>query len=169
MRSFFVFCLLVWSSKVHAFTPSADQSDAFEAALTQFWGRFEDGAFGRIYDRSDNAFQAAVEKTDFLTTWSKHVADFGLGTTLNFSDRIWYDQGRSGVFAVSEVQFLTNQSFVGCGYFVFKETKGIGFRFIRSEILFVPAELRSEGERALYEHVQKVPGCHNALKAFERD
>ncbi|MEO0343255.1 MAG: hypothetical protein AAF198_07445 [Pseudomonadota bacterium] len=167
MRSFFVFWLLFCASMVQAFTPSADQGGAFEAALVQFWGRFSESQFETIYDKSDNSFQAAVQKSEFLATWNRHLSDFGQARLLKVSDRIWYDQGASGIFAVSEVQFSTNQFFFGCGYFVFKETKGIGFRFIRSDILYVPEELRSERERALFEQVRKLPGCGTVLTAFD--
>ena len=166
---FFLFGAFVflWTEAALAFVPTARQVELFDIAVEQFQNRMEQGAIARIYETADPSFQVAVSKAEFLRVWDNHQRDFGTAGIWNVSETFWYDQGAQGIFAVSELQFLTDANFVGCGYLVFKESGTLGFLFLRSDTLFIPAELASQAQRDLYAHIEKAPGCAGALDVFE--
>ncbi|MEM0977616.1 MAG: hypothetical protein AAGJ34_08785 [Pseudomonadota bacterium] len=167
MRSglFFVIVML-WAGCLQAFVPTARQMELFDIAVEQYQDRMARGEIARIYETADPSFQVAVSKAEFLRSWDNHIRNFGTAERWNISEIFWYDEGTEGLFAVSELQFLTGDAFVGCGYLVFKETRNVGFRFIRSDTLFVPRVLSSASERQLYAQVQNLPGCAKALDVF---
>ena len=167
MRFFYSCLICLLASPVWAFEPNSQQYQSFSIAVERFQSQMELGQTEAIYDQADVSFQAAVQKFEFLATWTNYRNDFGAARRWNISETFWYDQGAQGVFAVSEMQFLTDLDYVGCGYLVFRDNRDLGFRFIRADILFVPTELRTEADRNLFKHIQKAPGCSDALSIFE--
>ena len=167
MRCLFLLVSFFWTMAVQAFEPSNVQVLALEDAVQKFQTNLEMGRSEQIYDRSDVSFQAAVPKYQFLTTWMNHRSDFGAPRQWNISEIFWYDRDAQGVFAVSEMQFLTDRDYIGCGYLVFKDNGSLGFKFLRADTLFIPTILRNENDETLYGHIQKAPGCENALGVFK--